>query len=470
MRKMRWWSVDYKSVVRLSSPERASFRMGFPPTAPELDVPQKTYLSGLDFRAGQVLWHVSTFRSISMTTAQLDLFAPVSESFSQPHDGRLTTTELYRIAAGRAGISQAEMDVPKAFGKAGTLRSKLKHRVRWLLQDLKRQGIVRRVEGMRGVWEVTEAGRAKLRKIRPDVSCLAFSTNLGVAIWTDAHRVLSHWRETIFLALTSPPYPLRNPRAYGNPAAEEHVDFICWHFEPIVKNLAPGGTIVLNLGDVFEPNSPAKSTYIEELTLAFKKRFGLHLMNRIIWQSNKPPSPIQWSSIQRMQVAETYETCLWFTNDPLNCIADNRRILEPHTETHKAFVAKGGVKVARVNGDGAHRQRVGAYSNPTDGRLPRNIWHIGNRCESQRKYKQRARELGLAAHGASMPLALARKFVLFMTEVGQLVVDPFFGSGTTGLAAEIEGRPWAGMEIFFDYARGAAERFVDFDGFEIALP
>jgi DNA modification methylase len=215
---------------------------------------------------------------------------------------------------------------------------------------------------------------------------------------------------------------------------------------------------------------PAKSTYIEEVTLAFKERFGLHLMNRIIWQSNKPPSPAYWASVNRMQVNEGYELCLWFTNDPVNCIADNRRILEPHTERHKDFVAKGGVKVARSNGDGAHRQRVGAYATQTEGRIPRNIWQIGNRCDSQRAYKERARELGLLAHGATFPLELARKFILFMTEVGQLVVDPFFGSNTTGLAADQEGRPWVAMDLCYDYVRGSAERFRDAPGFELALP
>jgi site-specific DNA-methyltransferase (cytosine-N4-specific) len=407
---------------------------------------------------------------MTMNATQIELFEHVTDAFSRPHDGRLTNRDVYPITAGRAGISKAALEAPRAFGKAGAMRSEVKHRIRWILNTLKTSGIIQHVDGERGVWELTEAGRSRLRKIRPDVSCLGYSTDLGIAIWSDAKRVLDHWQETIFLALTSPPYPLRIPRLYGGPPAHEHVDFLCRHFEPIVKHLAPGGNIVLNLGDVFEDRSPAKSTYIEEVTLAFKERFGLHLMNRIIWQSNKPPSPAYWASVNRMQVNEGYELCLWFTNDPVNCIADNRRILEPHTERHKDFVAKGGVKVARSNGDGAHRQRVGAYATQTEGRIPRNIWQIGNRCDSQRAYKERARELGLLAHGATFPLELARKFILFMTEVGQLVVDPFFGSNTTGLAADQEGRPWVATDLCYDYVRGSAERFRDAPGFELALP
>lgn len=410
------------------------------------------------------------FATLTMPPNQIDLFEHIAGAFAQTENGRLTNADLYRMAAGRAGISKAALEATSPIGKAGEMRSPVKQRIKWGCQDLKALGLVRRVDGERGVWELTEEGNNKLRKIRDDVSCLAYSTDLGIAIWSDAHRVFSRLRgEPIFLALTSPPYPLKVQRAYSAPTSEQHIGFICHHFEPVVRELAPGGSIVLNVGDVFEDHSPAKSTYIEELTLAMKKRFGLHLMNRIIWQSNKPPGPVQWASKKRVQLNEGYEFCLWFTNDPQKCHADNRRVLEPHTERHKAFVEKGGIQVARVNGDGAHRQVIGAYSRPTDGRIPRNIWQIGNRCDSQRAYKARAREIGLAAHGAAFPLELARKLIRFLTEVGQLVVDLFSGSNTTGLAAELEGRPWISTEIHYDYARGSGERFRDFPGFELVL-
>jgi DNA modification methylase len=56
-----------------------------------------------------------------------------------------------------------------------------------------------------------------------------------------------------------------------------------------------------------------------------------------------------------------------------------------------------------------------------------------------------------------------------MTDVEQLVVDPCSGSITTGLACELEGRRWAASENVFDYARGAAERFRECEGFDLAL-
>lgn len=100
----------------------------------------------------------------------------------------------------------------------------------------------------------------------------------------------------------------------------------------------------------------------------------------------------------------------------------------------------------------------------------RNVIYVPNTCASQRAYKKRAREIGLEAHGAPMPLDLARKLIRFMTAAEQLVVDPFGGSMTTGLAAEKEGRRWASTELVYDYVRGAAERFTTENGIEIHLP
>jgi site-specific DNA-methyltransferase (cytosine-N4-specific) len=389
------------------------------------------------------------------------LFDHVAAAFAQPESGRLSMQELYRIAAGRAGIPIQEMNARVPVGEKQTQHSVLQRQARWHCQSLKAQGLLERVADERGVWQLTEAGKHKLRKIRPEISMIAFSTTLGVAIWGDAHRLFSTWDEPIFLCLTSPPYPLRRHRAYGGPTETEYTDFITRHIEPIVKNLVPGGNVVLSVSpDIFEEGSPSQSLYLERLTLALCDRVGLRLMNRIVWTSNKAPGPVEWAAKRRVQLHSGYEYLLWFCNEPLKCLADNRRELEPHTERHLKFVSSGGVKQARVNSDGAHRQVVGAYSNPTAGKIMRNVVNVPNTCASQREYKRRARELGLEAHGAPMPLKLAQKLIRFMTAAEQLVVDPFGGSMTTGLAAEKEGRRWASTELVYDYVRGAAERFT----------
>ncbi|PEH40503.1 DNA methylase N-4/N-6 domain protein [Burkholderia gladioli] len=401
---------------------------------------------------------------------QIDLFEHVAGAYAQPESGRLTNDELYRITAGRAGIGVDEMNATSPIGQAGSERSLLKRKIRWYQQELRNIGVIQHVEGQRGVWELTAAGRSRLRKIKPGASVLGFSTKLGVAIWGDAKQVFERMEEPICLGLFSPPYPLAIPRAYGNPTTANYLDFLTPIIEPIVKRMVPGGNLAIVIGnDVFERKSPARSTYVEELTLTLCKRFGLQLMDRLVWVSNKPPGPIQYSSIQRVQLSGTYEWILWFTTDASKCIADNRRILEPHSEAHRKLIERGGERQGRVSGDGAQRVRRGAYGNPTEGRIPRNVLNVANTCADQRVYKNRARALGLMPHGAPMPLALARKLVRFLSDVDQLVVDPFGGSATTARACEIEGRRWLSTEIAFEYIRGAAERFTDCDDFQLAI-
>ncbi|MFX7961290.1 site-specific DNA-methyltransferase, partial [Acinetobacter baumannii] len=77
------------------------------------------------------------------------------------------------------------------------------------------------------------------------------------ALWGTAQDVFSNWQEPLVLALSSPPYALAKQRAYGNPALAQYVDFIVELDEPIVRHLAYGGSIVLNLSqDCFEEGSP----------------------------------------------------------------------------------------------------------------------------------------------------------------------------------------------------------------------
>src|SRR5690606_7076329 len=116
-------------------------------------------------------------------------------------------------------------------------------RVRWYQQALKAAGILERVEGERGVWRLTTPAGNDLNQISPTVSVLGFSTELGVAILGTCEHAFKRIDAPITLVLTSPPYPLKNARAYGNVPERVYVDWICQSLEPLIKNLVPGGSI-----------------------------------------------------------------------------------------------------------------------------------------------------------------------------------------------------------------------------------
>ncbi|EOX1519438.1 DNA methyltransferase [Vibrio cholerae] len=93
-------------------------------------------------------------------------------------------------------------------------------------------------------------------------------------------------------------------------------------------------------------------------------------------------------------------------------------------------------------GDGAYRLRGNAFSNVTEGRIPKNVIQRGHRCADTLELRRIARELGLPPHPAMFPTDIPEMAIRFLTEEGDLVVDPFSGSNKSGLAAERNNRRW----------------------------
>jgi DNA modification methylase len=383
---------------------------------------------------------------------------------SSYENGSLSNAEMY----GKVGRDLTLEDEIAPIGKDAIPRSLLHRKLRWAQQNLKAKGHIKRIS--RGQWELASHKKIELHSISAAKHMVAMSTSLGVALWSKSHNVFvsSQFNEPIHLALTSPPYPLQQARAYGNEVdTNKYIDFICEALEPIVSNLYPGGNIALNVSnDIFEKGSPSRSIYIEKLIIAVVERFGLWLMDRIPWSCpNKIPGPIAWASKKRIQLNSGYEPILWFCNSPKQCIANNQRVLKPHTEAHQKFIENGGHRSASVNGDGAYIKKEGAWSNPTAGTIPKNVLTFHNTCSRGRKVSNYAKSLGIPAHAAKMPYSLADFLVKFLSREGDLVVDPFGGTFTSGEAAERNSRRWLCTDMIWEYVRQSFARFDDKDVF-----
>ncbi|OGU23746.1 MAG: DNA methyltransferase [Hydrogenophilales bacterium RIFOXYD1_FULL_62_11] len=376
-------------------------------------------------------------------------------------DCQVTNDQLYRTAVAQAGVDPGHLSTRAKVGRSGEQHNLLKRKIRWYQQTARALGFIERVPGKRGVWRMTQAGRDKLTIAPPNVSLVAFSTELGVALWSTWENVFPRLEERIDLVLTSPPYALRAPRRYGNPTAEQYVDFICKALEPLVANLSDGGIITLNISnDIFEKGSPARSLYRERLVIALHDRLQLFKLDELVWvNTSKPPSPYQWSSRTRQQLNCGYEPVYVFTNNPAAARSDNRRVLQPHTDQHQRLIDRGGEAKARSSSDGAYRIKPGSYGNATAGKIPRNVITMGHRCADQVKVKRAAREAGLPVHGAAMPLQLASFLVQYLSRPGDLVADPFAGTLTTAKAAEINGRRWIATDSALEYLLAGSSRF-----------
>jgi site-specific DNA-methyltransferase (adenine-specific)/site-specific DNA-methyltransferase (cytosine-N4-specific) len=119
-------------------------------------------------------------------------------------------------------------------------------------------------------------------------------------------------------------------------------------------------------------------------------------------------------------------------------------IREPHVDRR---TNKKGVTSFRVQGD-IRPRGLDRYYHPK-GRNRRSVWPIAvsHNTDSQ--------------HSAVMPLELARLCVLSGSKPGSVVLDPFCGSGTTGIAAMAAGRDFIGVELAAKSAHDAVRRIRD---------
>ena len=94
----------------------------------------------------------------------------------------------------------------------------------------------------------------------------------------------------------------------------------------------------------------------------------------------------------------------------------------------------------------------------------RSIWQFGTQSK-----KIKHKEKGLA-HPAPFPLELPLRLILLYTNIGDIVLDPFMGSGSTALAAKLAQRHYLGYEISPDYIEMAEERIKLFTSAQPYIP
>jgi len=400
---------------------------------------------------------------------QGDLFAleDIANLYRSNPEKPLTNAQLYDLVSSKLGVATDAIKATSPVGESGQQHSLVRRSVRFGQQTLKQMGIIERCSGERGVWRLTEKAKRELNAAKPGVKMLGFRTDLGLAIWGPSGDIFKRLNVPVTLAFSSPPFCLSKPRAYGNPSEREYVDYICETLKPVIEALSDEGSLVLNVtNDIFVPGSPARSTYVERLTLEICDRFGLHLMDRLIWQNpSKAPGPMAWASGTRQQLNVGYEPVIWFAKDAKVCKSNNRRVLQPHSERNLKLIRNGGEQRHTNYGDGAYRLRPGSFSNPTAGTIPRNVITRGHRCSYGSQHRKIANELGLPAHGAPMPYSIPAFLIEFLSEPGDLVIDPWAGRNTTSLAAELLGRAWMSGELMLQHIRTGAELFRGRPGF-----
>ena len=290
---------------------------------------------------------------------------------------------------------------------------------------------------------------------------LAYSTGLGTMFIGTAERALEdaqfeNYLSSAQLIFTSPPFPLNRKKAYGNLIGDAYIEWLAAFASQFKKYLRPEGSIVLELGNAWEPGQPVMSTLALRALLKFLECGDLFLCQQFVCPNPaRLPSPTQWVNVERIRVKDAF-THVWWMAPTERPKADNRRVLSPYSPAMLNLL-----KTERYNaGKRPSEHSIGKKSFLKDngGAIPSNVINVSN-TRANDPYQQYCRDYGIEPHPARMPFALARFFIEFLTEPGDLVIDPFAGSNVTGAAAESLGRRWLSIEPVSLYAKASKSRF-----------
>jgi len=272
------------------------------------------------------------------------------------------------------------------------------------------------------------------------------------------NRWLDTYKGRTDLIFTSPPFPLSRPKRYGNKTGDEYVEWLTGLAPRLAKLLAPKGSLVIEIGNAWEPGKPIMSTLSLEALLAFLKSSGLQLCQQFICHNSaRLPGPAQWVNVERIRVKDSY-THVWWMAKTDRPKANNKNVLTPYSPEMKRLL-----RTKRYNaGTRPSGHFIGAETFLTDngGAIPSSVLQYSNTWWNA-DYIQHCKKLKVKPHPARMQPGLAEFFIKFLTDERDLVLDPFAGSNTTGAVAESLKRRWVAIEPEADYVRTSRARFAN---------
>lgn len=292
----------------------------------------------------------------------------------------------------------------------------------------------------------------------------AYSTPLGSMYAIDALAALRSMPDgSANLAVTSPPYALEFKKAYGNAEKHEYVEWLKPFAAEIFRVLAKDGSFVLNIGGSYERGTPTRSLYHFRVLLMLCDEIGFHLAQECFWfNPAKLPAPAEWVNVRRIRIKDSVEYVFWLSKEPFPK-ADNRQVLVEYSDDMRRLLQRGYRAMERPSGHNI----TGKFPNDHGGAIPASLIECGNN-DSNGVYMSRCKEAGIKPHPARYPSPLPDFFIRLLTDVGDLVVDPFAGSNTTGRVAEDRGRRWLGFDLEEKYASASRFRFEEGEIIELA--
>ena len=256
---------------------------------------------------------------------------------------------------------------------------------------------------------------------------------------------------TVKLIYGSPPYPNAH-RNYGSWPSKQWFDFIYPFIEVSTRKLSEDGFIVINVKANRDPHGSTSNTtrslIVEKLAIKMEEELGLYCVDIEIW-SKKNPIP----GGLRVACQDAYEQMLWFAKSP-NWKINLDAIRRPYASTSLNSYAR---QTYRPRKNGLKYVRNDKHIDPNEkGALPKNVIDLATSNKTN-------------GHQATQRNELPRRYILACTSPGDLVVDPWLGSGTTGIEAVSNDRNFMGFDVISEYveqSRQSIQEVIDAESFQ----
>lgn len=287
-----------------------------------------------------------------------------------------------------------------------------------------------------------------------------YCTKKGQAYVGDSLDLLKEIPDnSIDLVMTSPPFALRRQKTYGNVEETEYVEWITPFGKEVFRVLKESGSFVLDLGGAYRSGMPSRSLYNFRVLLSFCDEIGFHLAEDFYWfNPAKLPSPIEWVNKRKIRAKDSVNTVWWFSKTEFPK-ADVRKVLAPYSDRMKKLIEDPENFYTPKKRPSGHDISA-SFGKDNGGAIPSNLLSIPN-TESNSIYLRLCKKMGFERHPARFPSELPAFFIKMLTDEGDVVLDIFGGSNTTGFAAEAINRNWMTFEISHEYLISSIFRFVD---------
>lgn len=250
---------------------------------------------------------------------------------------------------------------------------------------------------------------------------------------------------SIDMIITSPPYD--NLRVYKN-AVEWNFSIFQEIAKELYRVLKKGGVLVWIIGDSTVNGTESGSSFKQAL---YFKELGFNIHDTMIYEKNTSTFPARTNGIRYTQIFEYMFVFSKGRPCTANLICDKKNKWGGVT----TWGASWNRNKADVLVKGDKKTTIKEYS-------PRNnIW-----CYKVGRGNNKGKG-GIKDHPAVFPLDLAKDHIKTWSLEGDLVLDPFMGSGTTGIACKELNRNFIGIEIVEDYFNYARDRMTEGEQLEI---